>query len=515
MKAEKYFRYYQTPDDAKVDVATLYLEGNALDLFAWINSKITILYWEELVRALQEQYGPTEFQNPDEHLCAIKLTVTMQEYRQEFAKIHKPHNVYKAVNIALEYETKLQSCDAKRKSVKDKGPCRRCGERFIPDHRCKVAFSLLKLAEDEGEIDAAPVAKNKEVEIEDQGDFAEISLHASLGRTVGTTMKLKGSISGRKVLILVDSGSTYNFISFKLVEKLKIPTQQVAQFGVQIGNGEIIKYNSLCKHLTVQLSYYPFSIGGADFVLGIKWLASLNTVQANWNKMFIIFHIDGKRYKLQGIPKADPAEISLQTLFKEAEADTSQIEVHPNVQKLIHEFAEKFILVFFDDILIFIRFVKQHLEHLHLTLMILHNTSFLANPKKCLFGLSKINFLGNIVSKEGVEMEKEKITIVLEWPKPSSVKELRGFLGLTGYYRRFVKNYGMIARPLTDLAKKDAFLWSSKVEEAFNHLKQVLTSVPILHLPNFDKLFTVECDASSEGVGHIVIQDGHSIAYFS
>ena len=219
LKAEKYFRYYQTPEESKVDVAAMYLEGDALDLFAWVNSERTLLYWEELVKILQEQYGPAEFQNPDEYLGAVKQTGTVQEYRLEFAKraarvknwpehcllgiflnglkeelkadvrIHKPRSVYKAVSLALEYETKLgsmkthkaqsfsaqntklptqnrsptthsqqrlppgssqntssssasvtqpqNSWDLQRQSRRENGLCFRCGERFYPGHRCK------------------------------------------------------------------------------------------------------------------------------------------------------------------------------------------------------------------------------------------------------------------------------------------------------------------------------------------------------------------------------------------
>ncbi|XP_018633615.1 uncharacterized protein [Nicotiana tomentosiformis] len=137
LKAEKYFCYYQTPEEHKVDIAAMYLEGDALDLFSWINRERTLLYWEELVKALQENYGPAEFQNPDEHLCSIQQTGSVQEYRQEFAKrssrvtnwsdhcllgvflnglkeelksdvrIHKPRTVYRAMSLALEFENKL------------------------------------------------------------------------------------------------------------------------------------------------------------------------------------------------------------------------------------------------------------------------------------------------------------------------------------------------------------------------------------------------------------------------
>ncbi|KAH0746228.1 hypothetical protein KY285_007885 [Solanum tuberosum] len=117
----------------------------------------------------------------------------------------------------------------------------------------------------------------------------------------------------------------------------------------------------------------------------------------------------------------------------------------------------------------------------------------------------------------GVAVDSEKISTVLEWPVPKNVKELRGFLGLTGYYRRFVKNYGIIARPLTELTKKDAFTWHAKVEQVFQNLKRILTSVPVLRvlrLPDFTQQFTVECDASSDGIGAILLQHCHPVAYF-
>lgn len=118
-------------------------------------------------------------------------------------------------------------------------------------------------------------------------------------------MKLLGSINDRQILILIDSGSTHNFISHKLVEELCLPIQHISPFGVQIGNGDVIQCKQICRNVEIKLprlgitqDYYVFSIGGADLVLGIKWLASLNTVQAKWNEMFLIFHLNGKRYKL-------------------------------------------------------------------------------------------------------------------------------------------------------------------------------------------------------------------------
>ena len=112
-------------------------------------------------------------------------------------------------------------------------------------------------------------------------------------------------------------------------------------------------------------------------------------------------------------------------------------------------------------------------------------------------------------------METTKLQAILYWPLRNSLKQLRGFLGLTGYYRRFVKGYATIAAPLTDLLKKDAFKWSASAITALNKLKEVMTSTPLLAIPNFKEPFVLETDASGTGIGAILSQSEHPIAYFS
>ena len=119
-------------------------------------------------------------------------------------------------------------------------------------------------------------------------------------------------------------------------------------------------------------------------------------------------------------------------------------------------------LVFFDDILIYNRSWKDHVQHVDMVLKLLEEKQLYAKTSKCFFGVQEVEYLGHIVSQEGVKVDPNKIKAIKEWKVPATIKQLRGFLGLTGYYHKFVKNYGRIAAPLTTLLKKDAFSWTPK-----------------------------------------------------
>nr|KYP34926.1 Retrovirus-related Pol polyprotein from transposon 17.6 [Cajanus cajan] len=176
----------------------------------------------------------------------------------------------------------------------------------------------------------------------------------------------------------------------------------------------------------------------------------------------------------------------------------------------------RFVVVYFDDILIYNKSLCDHVDHLRQVLPVLRDNHLFANVDKCTFCVDNVIFLGFVVSKQGVHVDPEKIKAIQEWPIPTNVSEVRSFHGLPSFYRRFVPNFSTLASPLNELMKKDVvFLWQEKHNLAFQELKQKLTQAPVLALPDFSKTFELECDASSLGIGAVLLQGGHPIAYFS
>ncbi|WVZ70623.1 hypothetical protein U9M48_019271 [Paspalum notatum var. saurae] len=177
---------------------------------------------------------------------------------------------------------------------------------------------------------------------------------------------------------------------------------------------------------------------------------------------------------------------------------------------------DKVVVVFIDDILVYSKSEEEHKEHLRIVLTRLREHKLYAKFSKCAFWLKEVSFLGHILSKKGVAVDPSKVKDVLNWKQPETVTEIRSFLGLAGYYRRFIKDFSKTAKPMTSLTKKNAkYLWSSKCEEAFQTLKKLLTSAPVLAQPDVTKPFDVYCDASGNGLGCVLMQEGRVIAYAS
>nr|AAL69435.1 Putative polyprotein [Oryza sativa]AAN04915.1 Putative polyprotein [Oryza sativa Japonica Group]AAP52154.1 retrotransposon protein, putative, Ty3-gypsy subclass [Oryza sativa Japonica Group] len=186
------------------------------------------------------------------------------------------------------------------------------------------------------------------------------------------------------------------------------------------------------------------------------------------------------------------------------------------MDKVFMENLDKFVVVFIDDILMYSQSEEDHQQHLRLVLGKLREHQLYAKLSKCEFWLSEVKFLGHVISAKGVAVDPETVTAVTNWKQPKTVTQVRSFLSMAGYYRRFIENFSKIARPVTQLLKKEEkFVWSPQCEKAFQTLKEKLVSSPVLILPDTRKDFLVYCDASRRGLGCVLMQEGHVVAYAS
>jgi len=185
------------------------------------------------------------------------------------------------------------------------------------------------------------------------------------------------------------------------------------------------------------------------------------------------------------------------------------------MNQLFQPCLRKHIIVFFDDILVYSKTIVDHLLHLENAFRTLVAGQFSLKLSKCTFAQQQLEYLGHIVTAVGVIPVPEKVQAIQTWSNPRSPRALRGFLGLAGFYRRFIMGYTILASPLTNLLSQGQFQWSPEATEAFQKLKDAITGAPVLALPDFKVPFVVEKDASNMGMGAVLSQGGHPIAFFN
>ena len=178
-----------------------------------------------------------------------------------------------------------------------------------------------------------------------------------------------------------------------------------------------------------------------------------------------------------------------------------------------------FVTTYVDDILVHSADVEEHSHHLQEVFQRLADAGLTLRGKKCHIGMKEVSYLGHVFSSSGMAPDPKKIQVVQEWPVPTDVTQVRQFLGLASYYRRYIHHFSDIAAPLNNLTKKGApFIWNQECEDAFTTLKRHLTHAPVLAYPQFDHQaseFSLQTDASAVGIGAVLKQDGHVIAYAS
>ncbi|XP_072093104.1 transposon Tf2-1 polyprotein isoform X4 [Arachis hypogaea] len=186
------------------------------------------------------------------------------------------------------------------------------------------------------------------------------------------------------------------------------------------------------------------------------------------------------------------------------------------MNRIFRPYLDKFVIVFIDDILVYSKTEEEHTDHLRTVLQILRDRKLYAKLSKCEFWKSEVKFLGHVVSKQGIAVDPAKVEAVMNWERPTSVTEIRSFLGLARYYRRFIKGFSQLALPLTKLTRKDTpFIWTPECEGSFQELKHRLTTAPVLVLPEPSEPFEVYCDASLKGLGCVLMQHQNVVAYAS
>ncbi|GKB17382.1 reverse transcriptase domain-containing protein [Tanacetum coccineum] len=186
------------------------------------------------------------------------------------------------------------------------------------------------------------------------------------------------------------------------------------------------------------------------------------------------------------------------------------------MNRVCKPYLDKFVIVFIDDILIYSRNKEEHANHLRIILELLRKEKLYAKFSKCDFWIHIVQFLGHLIDSQGLHVDPAKIEAVKNWTSPTTPTEVRQFLGLAGYYRRFIEGFSKIAKPLTKLTQKNkSYIWGEEQESAFQLLKQKLCEAPILALPEGNDNFVVYCDASLQGLGAVLMQREKVIAYAS
>uniref|UniRef100_A0A2N9FIE8 Integrase catalytic domain-containing protein n=1 Tax=Fagus sylvatica TaxID=28930 RepID=A0A2N9FIE8_FAGSY len=701
-RALQFFHYYQIPEEEKVIHASYHLDEEALIWFQ--DCEHEIFNWTDFVRAVQM----SQFEALSNRIRNLSephnLSCFMSGLRDDVrlaVKMQGPRGLGEAYALAKIQEEYLATC-------------RRGYRSGFDNTRNNWQSAPLAQPVPEGEEGVESELEECDEEIEVEENDPEITLNALLGSPAPKTMRVTSNIKQQKAVVLLDIGSTHNFLDWKLAKNLKLTIDTSKTFKVKVANGAVINTKGEIKGLLIEVQGHQFQIdfsllelGGSGVVLGTQWLRTLGVISWDFEKLEMGFTHQGKKVLLQGMkagkssiqgskefarksptqglllqvsqltessdqepvhPSASqqiPPAIQLvlqqyasvfrepqglpplrghehqillkegtqpicqrpyrypfyqkteienivkellesgsirpsqspfsspvilvrkadgswrmcidyrglnketikdkfpipvvdelldelhgawvfskldlrsgyhQIRMKERDVEKTAFRTHEGhyeylvmpfgltnapstFQALMNEvfkpYLKKFVLVFFDDILVYSQDLEQHVGHLEIVLQVLLQHLLFAKLSKCVFVVQEVEYLGHIISGHGVQTDPKKTAAMIAWPIPKSIKALRGFLGLTGYYRKFIKGYDQIASPLTSLLKKDAFGWNEAATDAFEKLKVAVSQPPVLALPDFTKSFVVECDASRYGIGAVLMQGGRPIAYYS
>ncbi|XP_078429385.1 uncharacterized protein LOC144701451 [Wolffia australiana] len=548
-RAERFFRQHPMPDAEKMHLISLHLVEAAQDWFEYAELEFGMQTWDEFKEHFSSRYRIC-VRGLYKSLFEIQQTGFVTDYRAAFERIiaqlphlqrdvkenaylrglkpeicrevlkARPYGIKEIMDLSLQAEMDLGILY----SAWQNNPC--YPNVQAPDIKASTSRHQPAVSQQQpaGHSGKRHNLRLTEKEFQQRKDKESASPNG--------LVKLWGSIKGVRVRILIDGGATHNFIKSELVTTLYLTVIQGPPFDILLANGVLQQSAGICLNVPIQMQglqvkqdLIPIPLPHMEIILGVQWLKTLEWFYSNYKLLNLKILWEGRVHTLKTDPELLPRGVLTTTTVQEFISSKRQFKelyeaCDPHLPRsllnsIFKPFLRKFVLVFFDDILVYSRTASEHEDHLHSVFKVLQDKQLWVNPAKCQIAQNQIDYLGHAISHEGVATDPHKIDAIVQWPTPSSIKQLRGFLGLTNYYRRFVVNYASKAQPLTSLLKKNSFAWNEEATSAFNQLKQALSTTPILKLPNFTRPFVVETDASGIGLGAVLLQDGHPIAYFS
>ncbi|XP_059068173.1 uncharacterized protein LOC131858745 [Cryptomeria japonica] len=591
-------------------------------LIARFDRKDTELYYRELAHLRQTGHAEAyinEFQRiavmvPDmpQRRSVMLFIEGLQDRLKGLVRAFQPATLKEAIEVTLRLDTVPTSYQADKKPFRDSRPaqkantsqnkegtsaktpwmnqetrnelrrkklCFSCKEPWEPGHRCMGDEEVLDTDIEDDTEDVEQVQTQLELDIPEPLASAKVAMATLSSYPKFHAFRLKGTLKGKRVTSLVDTGATHNFIDQKLVERRGLQYEEFEDYDVVLGMQwlqGIGRY--IIDHHRMQLEFLSggkkvilraASDGGPREVTSRRMETILRHNDVLWATHCLVksktptpqdgrvFHVDiqsvmDRHGRVFGdIPPGVPPDRGFEHGIELEEGAKPVITTpyrHPRaykdeIEKTIHELLDMGFIrpsssPFAPSIDLRSRYHQirvraedvhktafrchyghyeflDHLRHLEEVLGIMEDQSLFAKLSKCEFGLREVLYLGHVISADGVKVHEEKIQAVQNWPVPQNITELRGFLGLCAYYRRFVKGFSQLAAPLTDLTKKGAFRWTEQVQGVFDRLKEVMSTCPVLALPDFSQPFVLECDASGFGIGAVLMQNKHPIAYES
>ncbi|KAE8662834.1 hypothetical protein F3Y22_tig00113124pilonHSYRG00171 [Hibiscus syriacus] len=560
-RVDQFFEFQEIVVDQKVLLASFHLEA-----------------FEDEVRV---RFGLPDYEDFDEVLSRVRQTGTLRNYQREFERVGNRVRGWtqKALVGALQASFPISNTSP------PKGSTQVAIKRLSWDEMQKRrAQGLYETLDEMGVVNMT--REMSKIEKDDNGKEPEITLHALTGWTVPRAMRIKAIIGVHKVVALIDSGSTHNFIIDRVAETLHLPVKPTTSFTVRVTDGERLsckgKYEKLMVNLQgneFHLDFFFVPLNGLDMVNNEELSSDMQALLEEYSDVFAALtslpparEIDHKILLQDGtkainvrphslfsspilLVKKNDGTWQFCTDYRALNATTVKDRFPiPTVDDMLDELhgAAFFLLSWISRQdttkyelapLIFLGLLsaltmttmstwlchlgyathhlpsnptwEQHLEHAQLTFSIIRQHQFYVKISKCAFDKKELEYLGHIITHRGIKVDEKKIDAMVAWPKPSNIIELCGFLGLTGYYRKFVQGYGLVAQPLTNLLKKWKFLWNEEAESTFLALKQAMTSTPTLAMSNFTEPFSIKTDASRNGIGVVLTQKNKPIAYIS